>query len=347
MRKILLLLAVALTVHVHATAQSTCPQTLRLAQSIYDQGRLHELPPLLEGCLKSGFSAAEKVSAYKLLTLTYIYLEEPEKADEMMLALLRTDHYFQVSEGTDPAEFIALYKTFRTHPIYRIGLKLGLNATQPSVTGYLPSNDGTSKYSYGLGFQGGVAFEFPVSRKFVLNPELNFALKNFDYNSTVIYTEIVSNEERNYSTLGKENQTWLSLPIALQYQIISNKFNPYIALGVSTDLLLGSTNKFSRTREQATSIDEQSIDITSTRNKINVSATASAGIKLKVTGGFFMTGVRYTHGLSTISQKENTYSLSDRTFSTVGYIDGIFKINSLQVTAGYLYNIFNPKKLKK
>src|SRR5688500_5368778 len=76
MRRILLLCVVVLSVGGYAHAQSTCAQTLRLAQSIYDQGRLHELPQLLDNCLKENqFNDEEKVNAYKLLTLTYIYLE--------------------------------------------------------------------------------------------------------------------------------------------------------------------------------------------------------------------------------------------------------------------------------
>jgi hypothetical protein len=30
-----------------------------------------------------------------------------------------------------------------------------------------------------------------------------------------------------------------------------------------------------------------------------------------------------------------------------GYADSIFKVNSLSVTAGYVYNIFKPKKLSR
>ena len=118
MRKILPLILISSIAFYHATGQSTCTQTLRTARSTYDQGRLQELPSLLDGCLKNGFTQQEKVEAYKLLSLAYIYLEESAKADEAMLNLLRTDHYFEINTSTDPAEFIALYRTFRTRPIY-------------------------------------------------------------------------------------------------------------------------------------------------------------------------------------------------------------------------------------
>ncbi|QLH31730.1 MAG: hypothetical protein HWD62_04205 [Cyclobacteriaceae bacterium] len=116
---------------------SSCAQAVRLAQSVYDQGRLHELEDIINKALGSQSAPcgqAEQISLLKLLTLTYIYLEEPEKADATMLKLLQTDNYFQINPAVDPAEFVALYNTFRTNEIYRIGATLGVNATQPNVT---------------------------------------------------------------------------------------------------------------------------------------------------------------------------------------------------------------------
>jgi hypothetical protein len=59
-----------------ATAQqktTTCAQTLRLARSVYENGRLHELPDLMKDCLgKTEWTTQERVDAYKLLTLAYI-----------------------------------------------------------------------------------------------------------------------------------------------------------------------------------------------------------------------------------------------------------------------------------
>ena len=98
---------------------ASCTQVLRLVQSTYEQGRLHELEALMAVCLKNGFDEQQKVTAYKYQTLAFIYLEEPEKADESMLALLNTGqagHFFKPNDAVDPAEFIALWKKFRRDP---------------------------------------------------------------------------------------------------------------------------------------------------------------------------------------------------------------------------------------
>jgi len=84
-----------------------------------------------------------------------LYLpEEPEKADESMLSLLRTDPYFKPNPDVDPAEFIGLYNTFRTRPVYRLGVKFSINASQPNVSDYNPISPGTGKYSYKVSFGG-------------------------------------------------------------------------------------------------------------------------------------------------------------------------------------------------
>jgi hypothetical protein len=330
--------------------QTSCAQNLRLARATYEQGRLHEVPTYVQSCIQNG-STQEKVEAYKLLCLTYIYLEEPEKADEAMLNILRTNHYFTIDPASDPAEFVALYRTFRTDPIYRIGVKMGVNATQPNVVSYVPANDGKSTYNNAISFQGGIALEIPLLTKKINNltfaPEVNFLLKSFEYENSVVYVEEVSKEEREFLTTGKENHTCISVPLSVQYRIMQSRLNPYISIGVSTDLLLSAKNTFLRTKQEASSLEEQTLDLNSTRNKINISAIAAIGGKLRVTGGFAIAELRYSHGLSNINGKDDIYSAFNRTFPTGGYVDGIFKLNSLSFTIGYVYNMFNPKKLKR
>lgn len=338
----------------HAQLNS-CAQSLRFARATYDQGRLHEIPAILTDCLsrtegKDSFTKEERVEAYKLLCLTYIYLEEPEKADEAMLNLIRTDHYFEPRANSDPAEFVSLWKTFRTNPIYRIGARIGANATQPNVQSYIPANDGESTYSNGISFVGGIALELPLaklSKKLTFAPEINFQQKVFKYTNEVSYIDGGTGQSRAFKTTGTERSSYASIPLLLQYTIIENKFNPYVSLGFCTDLLLNGKNTFLRTKEQAASLEEQTLDVTEQREKINFSAIAAAGVKFKVKGGFAIAEARYAYGLNNVNKAEDIYSNFDKVFPSGGYVDGIFKLNTLSITVGYVYNIFDPKKLKK
>lgn len=358
MRRFLALCGLLILGH-HAYSQTqqqgpTCAQTLRLARATYEQGRLQEIELQLKSCLESGFTQEEKqlkVEGYKILCLSYIYLEEAEKADEAMLNILRTDPYFQINPAVDPAEFVALYNTFRTYPIYRIGAKLGLNASQPNVSETITAvdinNGGSGAYKYLLGFQAGASADLPlyfISKKLTLHGDLMFQQKRFeltlDANRGTADGETLTN-----SFTGIESQSWISFPITIEYELLnSKKFHPYVALGAGVDYMIGTKITANRTREDQSSIEERSFN--PDRNKLNITAIAAAGIKIPIGGGFIVGEARYAYGFSDITS--NTTALSNTEFALdYGYADSIFKINSLSITAGYILNIFNPKKLKR
>ncbi len=344
MRKLLLLFiasSLALT-FARGQTQSPCAQTLRLAQSIYDQGRLHELPQLLQNCLdRNEFSAEEKVNAYKLLTLTYIYLEEPAKADEMMLAVLRADTEFKVNDAVDPAEFVALYSTFRTHPIYRIGGKLGAVAAAPSVISAEFANDGTNKYTYNFGFNAAVSAEIPLgvlTNKFTLSPEL--AIQMMSFNSTNSGADAVK------VTDGHETQLWVSLPVSVQYKLYErNITNVFVAGGLSADYLLSSSIRiFTDRGDDNATVSENSYPVIEQRKRFNSAFLLSAGFKRKIGNGYLIGEVRYKQGLIPLLTEADVYENSTLVHE-YHYVDGIFRLNSLSVSVGYIINRYNPKKL--
>jgi hypothetical protein len=342
MRRRLLLLAVVLSAGSYvARGQSTCAQTLRLAQSIYDQGRLHELPRLLENCLREGFNDEEKISAYKLLTLTHIYLEEPEKADEMILALLRTDTEFKVNDAVDPAEFVALYKTFRTHPVYRIGGKLGVVGSAPSISSADFVDDGTNVYTYNFGFNGMVTAEIPLgirAKKFTLSTELAFQLLSFNGTN--------SGADPVKVTEATETQAWIAVPVSMQYSLYEKGINNlYASGGITADYLLSSSVKiFADRGDENSTVSENTYSVMQQRKKFNTALMLSAGYKRKIGKGFLVLEAVYKMGLLPMLTKADTYENSILVYN-YHYVDGIFKLNSLTFSMGYVLNRYNPKKL--
>jgi Outer membrane protein beta-barrel domain len=326
-----------------ALAQTTsCAQTIRLATSIYEQGRLHELPDLLAGCLKGGFTKQEKVTAYKLLTLSYIYLEEPEKADESMLNLLQTDNYFEINEAVDPAEFVALYRTFRTTAIYRFGGKSGVVVSQPNVTAGSKITEGESHYEQGYGFAVGASGEFPISSRIILNPEIYFQVNNSGY-SNIFHTDI-----GDFTTTAAQRLTYISLPLAVQYNLYDgikrkSKLNPYLSVGIAVDYLASATLRAEKKRTGYQAVEAATFVVTPQRQKLNISPIVGAGIKVKAAGGFAIAEIRYRYGVTAVTNTETQFDDPDLVFN-YHYVDSIFKLNALSFTLGYVHNIFSPKK---
>lgn len=350
MKKILFFGLLIIVVSESWAQQSSCAQTLRLATSTYEQGRLHELEGILANCLQNtetGFTKEERVAAYKLLTQAYIYLEEPAKADDAMLKLLQTDHYFEVNKDVDPAEFVALYNTFRTKEIYRVGAKLGVNATQPNVVNTITAVElgADSEYKYGIAILFGGTVDVPLNNKLTLHGELLYLQRKFEMDLKVdrlLSTEGIplANEFQ-----GIETQNWLSLPLSVEYKFLEMKFNPYLGGGVSIDYMINTQMKGERIRDEVTSVSETTFDFNPLREKINISAILSTGIKTRVSGGYFIAEVRYIYGITNVNSAETAYENQQATFEQ-GYADPVFKLASLAVSGSYVVNIFNPKKKK-
>ncbi len=328
--------------------QSSCAQTLRLATSTYEQGRLHELEGILANCLQNtetGFTKEERVAAYKLLTQAYIYLEEPVKADDAMLKLLQTDHYFEVNKDVDPAEFVALYNTFRTKEIYRVGAKLGVNATQPNVVNSITAVElgADSEYKYGIAILFGGTVDVPVNDKLTLHGELLYLQRKFELDLKVDRGLSVDGEPLANEFQGIETQNWLSLPLSVEYKFMDKKFNPFVGAGVSIDYLINAQMKGERIQDDVTSVPETTFDFNPQREKINISAILSTGIKTRVSGGYFIAEVRYIYGITNVNSAETAYANQQATWEQ-GYADSVFKLSSLAISGSYVVNIFNPKK---
>lgn len=335
-------LLVALTVKVNG--QNNC---LRSARTAYDEGRLNQLPALLEDCLDNNVltTQEEKVEAYKLLALSYLFQDEPEKADDAMLNLLKTNPEFVLNESSDPAEFIALYNSFRTEPIFRYGVKAALNYSYASPisangTSNLNNPSSVGEYEGALGFKAGIVMEIPLTSKFVLNPEIYASFINFEFDNE----EYIPGFSNIIST---ERQTWIELPVLLQYKLLDKKYNPYIALGATPSYLLASQLELERPIDGNQAVELDETDILELRNQINVSLTVSAGIKFKVGPGFYVAEIRYNHGLLNLSDQENILNSNPQLVFDRRYADSEFSVNTISLhLLGYLFNQYNPKKLK-
>lgn len=345
-----------LTFTLSAWAQD-CVQTLRLARATYEQGRLHEIEGQLAKCLlPSGFDKSQKqerVEAYKLLCLSYIYLEEPDKADDAMLNLKKTDPYYEPNEAVDPAEFVALYNTFRKEPVYRIGVALGGNFSQPNVSElvYVTEFTGSSEFKRAFAIQFGAAADVPLSlfktkRKWTLHGELLYQSRKF---------EISQQESRGIDPgtgtelfnefQGVETQNVLALPITLQYRFMANeKFNPFIGFGIGPELMLSRKLTAEKLRDGQPSVPEKGEDFE--YNSFNLSALVSAGVKLPLRPGVVILELRYAHGLTNVTTAEHAYA-NEALVLDYGFADSIFKMSSLSLSAAYVYEVFIPKKLKR
>jgi hypothetical protein len=340
-----------------APVQLNCTQTLRTARGTYDQGRLHELPVLVNGCLtksedNGGFTQAERIEAYRILTLSYIYLEEPAEADQALINLLHTDPFFQVNPEVDPIEFKNLYKKFRTNPIYRVGLRFGGNTTHVNVltNHYMwAASAGKGEYKSKIGIQIGGSFEKDLNDRFIANAEGLYSTYSVIYNNGDPLSESSSGTETGQiEHIIAQSKAQLNLLVLYRLKKpvnIADKFIPYVGLGPTVNYLLASSF------EGNTNIDEEvtgpAFSTTTHYKPLTFAVTAVAGVRVKV-GGIYISGdVRFQYGFMNVVNKSNRWrwTVDDEKLVDFGYVDNDFSLSQSMFNLGIIVPKFSPKKL--
>lgn len=333
--------------------ESNCLLKFKEAEKLYEQGKLETIPSILQECLKSGFNNEEKVQAYRLLVLTYLFDDKKELAEQHMELMLSLDPEHQINETIDPIEYIYLHEQFNTNPIATYGLSGGINAcfAKPYETFSLGNSTDTSIYSTRTGFNVGI----DASISLVKNLYADFGLryKNTQLLHTNSYT--LNNFDNSVDTLdqfgkviNQETHNWLRLPVGLTYKIpLSDKLSAHIKGGASLGYLLSSSSTFNRSyvsEANLASVSGPQENMNNQRNTFNYWAYGGLGISYQIPLGNIFLDVRYNYGLRNITNENNRYSNSTILYKYL-YVDDNLKLDDLSFTIGYSKYIYNPKKM--
>lgn len=330
-----------------------CVQNIEVAQQRFDEGRIQDIQELLTDCLKKGnYTKAQKSQALRLLTLSYIFLEDEDNAEASMLKLLQTDHEFKVNPAIDPTEFINLHEQFRYKPLFNLGVRYIGNFAQPIVTGLnssLSLTDTRPAYTIQPGYVGiGLNFEYEFKQNFVLYPEIHYKTMS------ILRTENQpgSTTGADYITVNNnENQNWLSLPVSVKYNVSFTKIpnlKLYANAGGSVDLLISASRPAKTSVLQMPNDPEVGSTINSTddKNKLNFGVFAGGGITYKLGEGFISLETRYLYSLTNLTDPAKVLNPSDPAQIGTAVQDDIYKLNHLAISLGYTINIYLPKQLR-
>ena len=324
-----------------------CLENLRKAQIIYDEGKLHEIPALLAvGCLKGNeLNKEEKSQGYRLLILSYIYLDQPDQADQAMLNLLRISPTYKPVEVTDPYELTNLYKTFRTIPIFRWGVKVGINYSMVNIMkthSVANSTNANGSYSGNINFTfyGFIERDF-FQKRFILRAEPSFSLYKTTYTADNFPDHL---GENTIKWKDIENQSWLGLNLLARYPILKkSKIKPVLILGPSAQYLLSATgsNQTSIAGGESASGADLEFITDGVRKRINLSAVAGIGIVLPTNKTSIVIDLYYQYGLVNITDKNTASEMSFK----YGRAMSDLSLNNINITFGFLQDRYNPKKL--
>jgi len=342
---------------------NSCTQVLRNVRTLYENGRLQELKNSVSECLdnistenNSEFSKEEKREVYRYLALTNIFLNQPSEADEMMLKLLKSDHYYKPSLLLEPLEYIALYNKFRNRPLFRVGLKFGSNVSLPLVIkSYSVGNNSSGKGEYKMApsFQSYLVFEKDFKKNFVLSLEAGFVKRIYNYSNNFLSTPIVSNFSSNLVnpsfTKFKETQNCIDFNVFLHYNLINTQKKAFFfGVGPGVTYLINSSNQPQTTLngfKQSYVVTGAKIEDTRSFRSINYSASAIVGLKIRLGEIYITTDARYQFGLNNVL--EPLRRTNEELAFDYQIIPNDYRINNFILNVGILYSYFKPKKLTK
>ena len=317
--------------------QTDCMQNFSKAQRAYEEGRLNEVEPLLKNCIRQ-LAIGDRVKAYRLITLSNIFLDKLTEADDAYAKLLNTDPDYEPTKN-EPIELLRLHKSFRTWPTASFGLAGGPILTNADITQYHSvdnSDNPNGFYSAQVAFQFGVVTEYYLANNFSVSPQfyiktnkLKFEDNLFDF-STLTYTE---------------TQNWIEVPIVLRKYFNWRKFNlkPFVSLGASVSFLNKSNAAVLRDVSDGKDATGPDVNTISLRNDQNISALASVGIKKHFRHIYAFLAVSYRRDLLSQVNQDNRYAIPELTYK-YGYVDNDYNTSHVSVSIGVSYALYNHKR---
>jgi hypothetical protein len=323
-------------------AQEECAFVLERAEKLYEQGIIEEIPDLLSGCIQKGFNKEERLEAYKLVILSYLFDDNQIMAEQTLLEMLRKYPEYEVVP-TDPVEFVYLFETYETIPVYSIGVGAGTNFSLLNVTAYYGthdlSNENITYHWLSPGYNFNIRLNRYLGEHFELNLEAGYI------QNTISYT---NNSYEFLAIHTRETGSRFYFPLTVSYDFKQlNKVTPYIRIGGSIDFLTESDIKIEieHLDNSHPGIKSPDIDNTSLREDMNALVVGAVGFKYKFPAGYLFLEANYNHGLIPQVKGGNRYSNDDLVYKYY-HVDNDYMLNFLGVKIGYMYSFFKPRKLE-
>ncbi|WKV11764.1 hypothetical protein [Marivirga harenae] len=265
-------------------AQSSCQRNLNEARADYSNGNLYAVPGKLGDCLEEGFTKTERIEALELLTLTYININQQEKARTTLIRLLNLKTDYQVIKNVDPSELYSLYQKIDTDIKYFIGITAGLNLNSMIVYEAPNTNPlGTHTPNYESQFtfrQVGAQFLYPITKDIIAGAEIQYQNHRFFYRETNDYGD---NDISNISYQSSNDA--MNLNLMLRYMKDFYQWKPFIELGTTGRYnlnyrIVSYINNYEKSVDDE--IINEPINILQDRSKFNISLNANIGSMIKV-----------------------------------------------------------------
>ena len=327
-----------------------CSQLLSLMEDQYEAGALLPIPQRITDCIRGAgdrFTKAERIRAHRLAVLSHLFTDNQEASEGSMEALLRLSPEYVFSEDADPKELFYLYEKFRAEPIYRFAFYLmGNYSIVNSSRSYGVENTATASEQASGGVLGGagVAVEKHLFSFFDLVVGAQFSSRSFSLRNDLY--------DYSYYELN-EVQFWFDAPIGARFfPLPSSKkrfFQPYFQVGWMPSLLFSSSLSGIRQGGGVVNLGSLSLLDEGKRKLFAHSAFLGLGFKYRLRNrrNFLIVDLAYVRNNTNLVRQDRRYLGNQDFHFRLGYVDDNFSVDALQASVGFLFSVYNPKKLRR
>jgi hypothetical protein len=326
-------------------SQDDCSLKLQEAQKYYDQGMIDEIPNILSPCIETGFTRAQKIEAYKLIILSYLFNDDQFEAERTMVEFLKKFPEYEIMPN-DPVEFVYLYESYRTTSVFSFGLLAGINLTNPRIIEpytVFDINNVTLENIMKPGFQVGLGIGRYISKRMLMNLEFYFTENQYSFTDKLKMPLAGGNDAIN-SVSYNEKIYKAEFPLTFTYEFSIKKVHYFFRTGASVAKITKATGTPSRRySEELPPVTGEKSDITDYRNTILYSGIVGGGFRYKIPKGVISLELRANIGLNNIVKSDMRYN-NYELYSKFYYLDDDFSLNTFSLTAGYYFSFYKPKK---
>lgn len=338
-----------------------CAQNWDDAQSEFKEGHLYSIPSLLQDCIEGG-TKQEKIDAYRMLTITYLYIDDPYGAQNSFLGLLKLDPEYRI-KPSDPVELEYLSKEFITTPILSWRVRGGINYSLISVinkNGSGNTNLDTERYKGLIGGSIIGSLDVHFNKIISLGIEADASINKFNYNNKLFDDEIGNQNAKDLQTFTEWGYN-ISLPVYLRLTYPGVTYYPYVYGGYSPNYNVYTTstasyNVINKINGNENPIEERVLDISPLRNRVSHSIVVGAGLKRRIKYQYVFVDLRYKIGLKNLLNSDNQYVFLDdpdkykdvnEYSGNYKQIDSQFRESDFSLTVGYVWPQYKPRRRRE
>ena len=341
-------------------AQSMIEETIFKAKDEFEAGRLEQVIELLKPYTFSyNQNKIHRKTVLRILTESYLFLDESDQAQTTYLELLRLDPFYKIN--TTVPELKYLSQRIETYPVSTYRFYGGVHLfSQPILKKqYSPAGVTVDDYNYNLDSIAAPIGSFvAVSGSYKIfnsNWDISFGYNN--WTQYYYYNAMLSNATNLEGNPSKANlhffekQRWSKISIGLAHQfikrdkVIRRSIFPFIAGNISYDILHKGPNflnDLSIEFEDGTSISKPPFRISDLRNKTNISIQLELGVRVHSNRYFVEFGIQYNQYLQLIANpahRNNNTAL----VNTFNYLDDDFTFHNFSLFVGTGMYFFKSK----